>query len=490
MKRFKKILILLGVLVVACIATFCVFRYEEKQEQIRNSDEIVLEIPTESVQSLSWEYEETSLAFHRDEVWLYDGDEAFQVDEEKINGLLEQFQEFGVSFIIEEVEDYGQYGLEEPICTIHLETEEESYEITLGNFSNLDQERYVSIGDGNVYLVKHDPLDEFDAVLSDLIDHDETPYFEQVQSVQFSGAEDYSILYAEDSADTYCPDDVYFAQLDGSSLPLDTGRVNTYLRNISYLDPTDYVSYNVTGEELAAWGLDAPELTIQVDYSYLVYADEDDEEGEEAFDTFVLHVGLNQEEKAAVEEAEAEAAESEEEVEIPAVTCYVRVGDSQIVYEVSQSDHDTLLAASYDALRHQEVLTASFDEVTGMEISLEGETYTISSEIPEDSEEEDPARVYYYREQELDLSGLQSALEDLSANSFTEEEPTGKEEICVTVYLDNENYPQVQVQLYRYSGEECLAVIDGKPISLIPRAQAVALIEAVHTIVLNDTGTS
>ena len=34
---------------------------------------------------------------------------------------------FGASFIIENVEDYSQYGLDDPICSIHIETAEESY---------------------------------------------------------------------------------------------------------------------------------------------------------------------------------------------------------------------------------------------------------------------------------------------------------------------------------------------------------------------------
>ena len=54
MKRSKKIYMLLGVLVVACIATFAVIRYEEHKEKIRRSDEIILEIPSDSVKSLSW----------------------------------------------------------------------------------------------------------------------------------------------------------------------------------------------------------------------------------------------------------------------------------------------------------------------------------------------------------------------------------------------------------------------------------------------------
>lgn len=199
MKRYKRLYLLLGVLAVACIATFGVLRFEEHQEQIKNSDEIILKVPSDTVTSLSWEYQEESLSFHKEEVWLYDEDEAFPVSEEKINGLLAQFEEFGASFIIENVQDYGQYGLDVPVCTIRFSTDEQEYEVQLGDYSSMDSERYVSIGDGNVYLVQNDPLDQFDAVLSDMIDHDDVPRFDAVASIQFSGDETYSIVYEEGS---------------------------------------------------------------------------------------------------------------------------------------------------------------------------------------------------------------------------------------------------------------------------------------------------
>ena len=82
------------------------------------------------------------------------------------------------------------------------------------------------------------------------------------------------------------------------------------------------------------------------------------------------------------------------------------------------------------------------------------------------------------------MAALQSALENLSAASFTDEAPDQKEEISLTVHLDNEAHPTVQITLYRYDGEQCLAVIDGTPVSLIPRSSVVDLIEAVNTIVL------
>lgn len=194
MKRYKRLYLLLGVLAVACIATFGVLRFEEHQEQIKNSDEIILKVPSDTVTSLSWEYQEESLSFHKEEVWLYDEDEAFPVSEEKINGLLAQFEEFGASFIIENVQDYGQYGLDVPVCTIRFSTDEQEYEVQLGDYSSMDSERYVSIGDGNVYLVQNDRLDQFDAVLSDMIDHDDVPRFDAVASIQFSGDETYSIV--------------------------------------------------------------------------------------------------------------------------------------------------------------------------------------------------------------------------------------------------------------------------------------------------------
>jgi len=472
MKRSKRLSILLGILLVACIATFAVMQTEEKREQIKTSGEIVLEVSSDEVQSLSWEYGETSLAFHRDGDWLYDDDEAFPVDEKKIHDLLEQFESFGVSFIIEDVTDYGMYGLDDPICTIQLATEDQSYEVTLGDYSSMDSERYVSIGDGNVYLAKNDPLDKFDTVLKDMLDDDETLSYDQVSRIEFEGTENYSIFYEEDSDATYCADDVYFTEKNGKALPLDTDRIGTYLENLTTLYLDNYVTYNVTDEELASYGLDDPELTITVDFTHK------DEDGSESSDTYVLSVSRDPEKLAAAEEAEEKGEEAEE------VTGYVRVGNSQIIYEVSEYNCNNLMAASYDELRHREVLTADFEDVYQVDISLEGSSYTIAV----DGEDEDDERIWKYQEEEIETGDFQDALEDLRASStgsFTVEGSAGKEEVSLTVYLDNETYPKVEIQLYRYDGTDCLAKVDGQTFALISRSDVVDLIEAVHAIVLN-----
>lgn len=462
MNRSKRLYLLLGILTVACVATFAVMGMEERKEQIRETGEIILELPGESVQSLSWDYNETSLAFHRDGIWLYDEDENFPVSEEKINELLEPFQAFGAAFIIEDVEDFGQYGLDDPICTIRLSTQDQDYEIKLGDYSKMDSQRYVSIGDGNVYLVRHDPLDEFNATIRNLIAHDEVPDLDRVTGLSFSGSENYSITYEEESTDSYRAEDIYFTRQDGTNLPLDTDRVRDYLNYIGYLNLTDYVTYNATQEKLESFGLDAPELTIAVNYTV-------EEDGQEKSDAFVLHVSRDPEEKTSSEE---QGEDGEEEI-----TAYARVGDSKIVYQISSAGYKTLMAASYNDFRHLEVLPANFEDVRQMDISLEGSSYTLTSE------QDDKERVWSYQGEELEIDSFQNALNALTADKFTTEKPSGKEEIGLTIYLDREDAGEIQ--LYRYDGEHCIAAVDGESVCLVKRAAVVDLIEAVHAIVLD-----
>ena len=100
MYRSKRIVILLAVLAVCCVAAFAALQVQERQERIETSGEVVLEIDSDAVQTLSWTYEGETLSFHRDGDWLYDGDETFPVDGEKVGVLLETFQSFAAAFVI------------------------------------------------------------------------------------------------------------------------------------------------------------------------------------------------------------------------------------------------------------------------------------------------------------------------------------------------------------------------------------------------------
>ena len=161
------------------------------------------------------------------------------------------------------------------------------------------------------------------------------------------------------------------------------------------------------------------------------------------------------------------------------ITAYVRVGESQIIYQVPGDEYEELMAASYNSLRHLEVISADFSDIYQIDITLEGAEYTITSS------QDGNTRNYYYGETELDISSLQKAVESLSADSFTDESPSQKMEISLTVYLENEYFPEIEIGLYRYDGDHCLAVVDGESVSLVERLAVVDLVEAVNAIILN-----
>lgn len=481
MKRYKRVLVLLIILVAACALTFGITRYQEVQEQIAASEEIILDIPTSAVTALSWELEDRSFSFTRDEDWVYDEDPDFPVDAEEMEYLLSRFESFGVSFVIDDVEDYAQYGLEDPVCTIHITTATEDFEILLGSYSTLDQERYVSIGDGKVYLVSSDPMDRYDVELSDLIDQEEIPAFDHATTISVSGPSDYEISYQEDSDRAYTEDDRYYTD----DAVLDPALVEDYLSTVAYLDLTDYVTYKATEADLTTYGLDDPDLTLQVDY----VIEPEDEDGTEEHGSYTLTVSRDPEEAAAeaeAAEAEAEAAEETEETEETeeeTFTAYARVGDSPIIYQITQAEYEALLACTASDLRYQALFPFPFDQVVSMTVALEGRSFALTSEVTEEDGEE--VRTFYVDGEELAIDDLSAALTALTASSFGPDVTAGEEEIRLTIQLDNEHYPEVELALYRVDGTSCLAEVDGTPLALIPRTQAIDLVEAVQAFALN-----
>ena len=461
MHKAAKLYALLGVLAILCVCVFAVTRHEEKKEQIKTMGQAILEIPTQDVTNLTWVNDAGSFSFSRGEAWTYDDDPAFPVDGDAVENLLNQFQSFRAAFSIENVEDYAQYGLDNPCASISVTAGGQTCTLELGDFSKMDQQRYLTLGDGTVYLAEHDPLEEFSVTAQDLICNDALPAFDTATALAFAGAENYTVTRSEDET-SICPEDVYFT--DGN--PLDTGLVTSYLTTLKGLPLTDYVTYNADDAQLAEYGMDAPALTITVRYS-----------GDTA-GSFRLHLSQNPQQLAAYEKAK-----ETEGATLPTVTCYARLNDSKIIYEIPQSTYTKLTAASYNDLRHQKLFTGEFSSVTSIEISLDGQEYAFTRRA---AEEKDAEETWLYDDREIEVYPLRTAVCSLGASEFTDDSPSGREEISVTLHLDNPDFPTFTLTLYRHSGSTCLASVNGTPAAYVQRTQAVDLIEAVNQIILDS----
>lgn len=283
--------------------------------------------------------------------------------------------------------------------------------------------------------------------------------------IRVSGSENYRIVYKGDREDPNSAEDEWFAERGGTLRPLDRSRVDSYLWLIRSMSLDNYVTYCAAEEEVHSYGMDDPDLTVIIES-----AAEDGGE-DEAPVPFVVHISRDAETKAAMA-----AAEEDEETEIPAG--YVRIGDSPIIYKISADRYQELMAAAYDDLRHTEVFWGDFAEVRQMEISLDGDTCTLTSE---GSGEE---RTWFYQGEELEIADIRTALESLTAAEFTDQRPAQRKEIGLTLHLDGGDSQKTQIELYRYNGEHCLAVVDGESVSLVDRDEVVALMEAVRAVIL------
>ena len=83
------------------------------------------------------------------------------------------------------------------------------------------------------------------------------------------------------------------------------------------------------------------------------------------------------------------------------------------------------------------------------------------------------------------MEDFRTALAALTATEFKNEEIGEKEELSMTLHLNDENYPTVHIGLYRRDGDSCMAVVDSEPTALVARSKVVDLVEAVNAIVLN-----
>ena len=454
MKRRKKLTVLAAVLAIALIATVCVAMIDQKTEQIKEFGATVLNIPADSVDTLSWEYQGKTYALTRGEQWNFDDDADFPVSRTAMDELLAGFEEVGASFCIENVEDYGQYGLDEPACTIRLGAGEENWEIRLGAFSKMDQQRYADFGDGNVYLLVEDPMDHFDQGRDPLMQHDEMPQVESADRIEFAGQQNYAIVRDPENGKSFREADHYFAEFDGPPEPVDPLSIENYLKNLSDLRLTTDMTYTAGQEDLSVYGLDEPELTVTVTYT------EDSEQK-----SYALAISRDPAEVAELEDDETKTPKS-----------YARLNNSEIVYLLSGSDYENLAACGFDDLRHREVFPADIGLITEIGIAMDDTAYTLTTD-PDATKQQ-----FQYEGLGVDASAVTDSLSQIRASEFTDEAGSGRVELRLDVSLSTGD--ALVLEFHQKDSESSLAVLNGQTLAKVPRSQVVQLREDINSVVL------
>lgn len=482
MKRQKRLIILSGVLVV-CVAGAVVVSRIDFEEKMTGTETTIVDVDSADITKLSWNYEDEVSFTREDGEWKYESDDKMAVDQDLLDEIAENLSDITSDKMVEEVQSLGVYGLSDPQYNITVETEDETYEIAVGDEIFSDGEVYISIGDDYVYLTDAGLIDDISYSLLDCVQKEEIPEMESISSVSVNNEDTLDIVYAEDSG--YCYSDAYTYYLkDGENYQnLDNENTETMFTTLSEFVWEECVDYYAEDSELSSYGLDEPDAEVSI-----VYTPAEDEEDSESADS-----------EESSEETTDDSTDSGEQTFAYQVgtaddAYYAKLKDSNIVYSISEDVYNAAADASYDELKPDEVVLLDWDTVDSVEIELDGNVYTVDIESNEDD-----GYTYTFGDSEIEFKDVLDQLSDITIpeesteddeTSVPEEEPAlsnNKTELSLTFHRNTEEYSTVEVVFYQYNGSYCIAALNGDELNYVDRSAVVDLKEAVNSVILDST---
>lgn len=479
MKRGKKLLILMAALLVLLGGTYVMkqinFEGEEPEETEGVETTVIFAATEEEITQIAWTLGEVTLTFTQTEDgWVYPEDENFPVDNDMMGNVLAKLEELTSTKTIEGAADLAEYGLDEPVVKINVTTDKSS-EILIGDKSALGG-YYASLGDGNVYLIEEAVKNMFSKELYDLVLEEEIPDMSTVLEVGAkTETSELSIIYREEAGIAYSDEYVWYWENGDELLALDNELTETLLASVSGISWEECVNYHADIEELGEYGLSTPVLTLNVSYveSTQVDTGKKDDDGNVIYETkeetksFVLELGSYSDD-----------------------SCYAKLKDSKMVYLIDAELVDTLMYTTYDSLRPDDVLLMTWDEVTGIDVILDGTTYTVTRESVESTDDDGNKTVSYIYKLEdkeieiLDVLDMLVAMESTgSKDGIT---PERAEEIRFVLYRENENVPKVELAFYQYDSSSCLVSLNGESRLFVDRADVIEVVETFTKLMLEE----
>lgn len=459
MKRQKKMIILLGVLAV-CVAGTAAVSQIDFEEKMSETETAIIDIDSADITRLAWNYEGEAAFVRQDGTWKYEADDKMAVDQELLDEIAENLSQITSDKMVEEVQALSVYGLSDPSYSITVETEDETYEIQIGDETFSDGEVYISIGDDYVYLTDAGLVDEISYSPLDCVQKEEIPEMESISSISVENQESLEMVYKENSG--YCYSDAYTYYLkDGEDYRnLDNEKGESTFSSLSEFSWEECADYYAEDSELGNYGLKEPAAEVSIVYTPSQEEEEEEKEEEEETDEeqeFSYQVGTAND------------------------TYYARLTDSNIIYTISQEVYDAAVNASYEELKPDEVILLDWSTVDSIDIEFDGNVYSVDVE----NGGEDDA-VYTFNDSEITFDDILEEISEITISEDQEAELSdNKEELSLTFRRNTEENPTVELVFYQYDGSYCISVLNGQETNCVDRQAVVDLKEAVNSVILD-----
>ncbi|SFN52691.1 protein of unknown function [Pseudobutyrivibrio sp. UC1225] len=456
MKRKKTLLILSLVLVVAVVAIVAEKAIAQHVDKINTIDEEVFNISEEDVNQVTVTKDgNTAVVEKVDDTWKNTSDTDFPVDQAYVAEIFKAFESVHASFIIDDVEDYSQYGISNPEGKITFTTADGTKEIAFGSFSTIDEKRYICVDGGSVYLIDTDLLEKLSGDIEDYLDRDKVAGYSQLTAMRVTGASKANVVYDPDGKYTYTDAYNFYNVSDNEHQPLSESKVLGYLSTLTHLDLSNYETYKATEDDMAKYGLDNPTLTVALTGE--VPADDEDED-------------------ASVKSVNQTMYFSHKDGKDKAYLCF---DGSTIVYTITADEYEDVLKANYEDLRPDEIVSIDWTKVAQISAKIDGETSIIEVDHSGDGNK------YSIGDDKIEFVAATSKIDGLTLSEVGEDYKKGTEELAFAITLDDDDATLVNVVMYQYDGDSCVVAVDGKIVGLCDRSSMSTLREEITSAILN-----
>lgn len=190
MKKQKiQFIIILLVLAALVAATFGLKAYNKNKEEAKTAEEeastiYISKVDTDDITAFSYELDQVTYSFTKNgDTWTYEGDPSIDLDEDKINTMLETFSSFTATDEIT-YDDLSDFGLDNPSNLVTFTTADGSTSIYVGNQNDMLGSYYVMTGeDSKVYLTTTSLADKFSKTLEELTVTEDTESVESTEAL-------------------------------------------------------------------------------------------------------------------------------------------------------------------------------------------------------------------------------------------------------------------------------------------------------------------
>ena len=522
-KKSVKLVIAVGVLVILSgayvgVKTYVAMQDAKEEESNEEETQEVVSIASEDIQSIKFILDKKETTFEKEgDSWVKSDENAFPVDQDKLDTLAGTFSSVTAQRTLKDVEDPSEYELDNPQNTITVTTTDgEATVIQVGMENDSTSQEYIDLNDDSstVYVVSNSVFQSFEGNLYDFAKSGTFPTVDSstVSKIAVDGNDSSYVVEKDEN-------NFWNITSDGETEKADSAKATSLASSLSGLAYASYVNYNCSKSELAQYGLDKPYAEITVDYQEEAPDEENTEDVKTADsaataddaaadDTIANEAASNETDMDSVNagtdskedsETESEQAMIDKQLVIqvgdqaPDGNRYVRINDSNEIYTISEDSLDAFLDKTNADFWDLTVSYLSVNNLEKLSIDYSGTSYDInvSRETSEDEDEENNSSTttttlsYEMNGKELDSTSFTTFYNKLinmaAQKRLTDEFKTNNDPEMTAEFTDVDGNTML-VSYYSYDTNYYAAVKDDEKVYLVNKMTVKEMLTSFETI--------